>query len=273
MADWQQRDLTVEEAARFLGVSGSTVRARLRSGELRSVKTQEGRVTVRFSPLEDWLRLPDAAGLLGVATSTARAACARGELVGRRKGGRWQVKLVSVLEDPRVDRGAVELFGGSPTPMPPPEPERPRPARLSRTVYVRLSPEDAETLERLQLRVGGGYGSLSAVVAAALKVLDEHDAGDVATGDELAELRAELLARSEALERARLAHRNLSERARARLVDELYCPVCERLVGIEQLEVIVLDDGSAELVHRGHPHRHGSRLRPGTVAGRRGPVG
>jgi excisionase family DNA binding protein len=272
MAEWQQRDLTIDETARFLGVAVSTVRGRLRSGELRSVKTADRRVHVRLSPLEDWLRLPDAASLLGVATSTARAACVRGDLVGRRRGKRWEVKLVSVLEDPRVDPGAAELFGGSPTPLPPPEPARPRPSKLTRAVYVRLSPEEAETLDRLQLAAGGGYGSMGAVVAAALRVLDDQDAGDVATGDELAGLRAELHARGEALERVRAAHRNVSERARERLVDEIYCPVCEHLVAIEEVDVVAGTDGGAELVHKGHPHRQGSRLRRSTVAARRRPL-
>lgn len=267
---WQIRDLTVDETAAFLGVSGSTVRSRLRTKELRSVKDERGGRLVRFAPLEDTLRLPDAAGILGVATSTARAACARGELAGRRVDGRWRVRLVSVLEDPRADPAVVELFGGSPTPRPPVEPPRRPASSVYRSVQVRLPVEEAERLERLQARHGGGHGSLTLVVCEGLRALDE--AADAPSEGDLAELRSELEVRGEQLERARTAHRGLHERTQGRLVDEVYCPVCEELVAIEEFRVVEVEDGSTELVHAGHPHRRRSRLRPGSVAARRKPV-
>lgn len=233
------------------------------------MKTPEGRY-VRFAPLEDTLRLPDAASVLGVATSTVRAACARGELAGRKVAGRWRVRLVSVLEDPRAAPEVVAAFGGSPTPRPPVEPER-RPApSVHRVVYLRLPLEDAERLERLRDRLGAGKGSLTFVVCEGLRMLD--DAPDAPSSDELAELRAELLSRAEQLDRSRAAHRSLHERTEGRTVDELYCPVCERLAAVEEFEVVPAEDGSGELVHAGHRHRRASRVRAGTVAARRHPV-
>lgn len=266
----QVRDMSIDETAAFLGVTPATVRSRLRSKELRSVQSAQGPQLVRFAPLEDTIRLPDAAGILGIATSTVRAACARGELAGQRVNGRWRVRLVSVLEDPRADPAVVELFGGSPTPRPPVEPPRRPPATAYRQVQLRLPLEDAERLERLQAARGGGHGSLTLVILDALRALDESP--DAPSSGELAELRSELAARGEQLERARAAHRGLHERAQGRLVDELYCPVCERLVAVEEFEPVGVA-GDVELVHQGHPHRHRSRLRPGTVAARRQRLG
>lgn len=264
MAEFAARDVSIEEAAGFLGVSGSTIRDRLRSGELRRARDVAGGVHVRFVPLEDWLRLPDAAWLLGVSTSTLRAACTRGEIICRRVEGRWQVKLISVLEDRRCDPRAVALFsGGPPPPREEPAPARREPPVLRRRVHLALPAEDAERLERLRER----HGSVTLVVCEGLRVLDEQPHSP--TPDELAELHAGHAATRERLERVEAEHRQLVERSRDRLFDEVYCPACERLVASEELEQVVLADGTVELVHEPHKHRQASRYRSGTVAGRR----
>lgn len=264
MAEFAARDVSIDEAAGFLGVSGSTIRARLRSGELRRARDVAGGVHVRFVPLEDWLRLPDAAGLLGVSTSTLRAACAHGEIVCRRVEGRWQVRLISVLEDARCDPRAVALFSGAPPPpREEPAPARREPPALRRRVHLALPVEDAERLERLR----DEHGSVTLVVCEGLRVLEEQPASP----GEVEELYAEHRATRERLARVEGEHQALVERSRDRLVDEVYCPSCERLVPIEEFGDVVLEDDTVELVHEPHRHRQANRLRGGTVAARRRP--
>lgn len=264
MPQFQTVDLTVEQAADLLGVSVGTVRRRLAARELRSVRTHDdGRTLVRVAPYEDWVPVDAAAGLLGQATSTVRAAAQRGELAGRRdEDGRWRVKLLSVLEDPRCDPRALALFtGGEPGP-PAERPERIRPAaRVTKDVFFRIDVDELELLERAKQR----HGTYAAAIVHALRAAGQDD---TLTGDELAELRLAVETNRSALERARAAHRNLSERAKGRLVDELYCPACERVVAIEEFDVLEID-GTGELFHRPHGHRHGSKLRGSTVAARR----
>jgi excisionase family DNA binding protein len=263
MAGYRRVDLSVDEAAQLLRVQPETVRRRLRSKELRA--GPDG--GVRLAPGDDWLRVEDAAALLGVAPATVRSNVKRGRLTGKRvEGGRWRVRLASVLEDPRCDVDARQLFGGdverdgseevAPS-------SRSRRARPSRDVFLRLYDDESELLERAVDR----HGSLRVAVVEGLRAIDD----DTASID-VAELRASHDLAHEQLERVRTAHRNLSAHAQRRLVDEVYCHHCERLVPVEELGQHQLEDGRVELYHRKHGHRAGSKLRPSTVIARRAPI-
>lgn len=259
-------EIPIDEAARLLGVQAQTIRRRLRSGELRRADTiGAGDALVRLGP-GDVIRAEDAAALLGVATPTVRAAIERGRLAGRRDdAGRWRVELRSVLDDRRCDPAALALFTTGEPLLEREEtgpPER-APQRLRRDVFARLDEDEAALLERARDR----HGTIRAALVAGLLAIDDDDfelAG--------AELRAELELALEQLARARAAHRNLSERARLALVDEVYCPQCEALVPLAELGYHRLADGTVELYHRPHGHREASRLRPGTVLARRAPL-
>jgi excisionase family DNA binding protein len=236
--------LTVDEAAQLLHVQPETIRRRIRTKELRG--GPDG--GVRLVPLDDWLRVEDAAALLSVAPATVRANIKRGRLVGRREGhGRWRVRLASVLEDRRVDARAAGLFGAEPAGDvdDAPRPSRRR-GRASREVFVRLYDEEPELLERCVDR----HGSIRVAVVEGLRAIDD-DQIDV----DVAELRAAHDLRGEQLERVRTAHRNLSAHAASRLVDEVYCPRCEAMIPIGELEEHQLEDGTTALHCGRHRYR------------------
>lgn len=264
MAQYEERLLSIEQTASFLGVSPATVRRRLVAGELTMVRSHAGERMVRLRPYDDWLRVEDAAGLLELSTAAVRARIQRGELAGKRVGGRWRVLLAAVLDDGRVNRQALALFGGQQTPQEEPaEPVRRPAARMRKDVFVRLDEEECALLEQARAR----HGSNTAAIAAGLRA-DAEQPVDV---DQAAELRVELETTRGALHRTRAEHDDLRARARAGLVDELYCPACERLIPVEEFRVIEIEDRE-ELHHGAHRPRQDSKLRRGTAAGRRARV-
>lgn len=257
-------DLSIEEAAELFHVTAATIRRRVRDGELRTVEqVGPGPARARLSPAETWVRVEDASALLGVAPATVRSNVTRGRLAGRReKGGRWRIQLRSVLEDPRCEPGVLELFGGAA----PAKSEssttqiHTRPHSLHKTVFVRLSPEEAEVLERGRDR----HGTQRAAVVAGLHAIDVDEL-DVDAG----ELRAERDLFEEQVQRLRTAHRGLRDRAEGHLVDELYCHVCERWVAVDDCAAVELEDGRLEIFHEKHGHRSGARFRMNTGLARR----
>lgn len=255
-------ELSVEDAAVLLHVQPATVRRRIARKELRTARRVGGGEMVRFAPADDWIRVEDASAILGVAPATVRANVRDGRLTGRReKSGRWRVSLRSVLEDRRCDRDALALFGGDPVEEPPAARPPRLPHQLHRAVYVRLRDEEVEVLERGRDR----HGSIQAAVVAGLRAIDDDQAGDV----DVAALRVDRDTYEQQLGRVRAAHRNLSARARERMVDELWCPVCEAFVPIEETGQAELEDGTVEVFHEKHGHRSGSRFRSNTVIARR----
>ena len=263
MARYSRADLTVNEAAQLLRVQPETIRRRLRSKELR-----QGPAGVRLSPQDDWLRVEDASALLGVAPATVRSSIKRGRLVGRREDhGRWRVQLSSVLEDRRVDADARAAFGDverDTSEEPAPLRGATRRGRSSRDVFVRLYDDEPELLERAAAK----HGTNRAAVVEGLRAIDD----DAASSVDVAELRAAHELQGQQLERVRTAHRNLSAHARRRLVDEVHCHHCEKLVPIGELGEHPLADGSVELFHKKHGHRQTTKLRAGTVIARRAPI-
>lgn len=261
MAALQAIEVGVDEAARILHVQPSTVRRRLRAGELKRGK---GAGSVLLAP-ESWIRVEDAAAILGVTTSTVRAMIVRGQLAGtRERSGRWRVRLESVLVEPRADGDVVARFGGEPTVEPDPGPAVAGVHRMRRPVYVQLDADEVELLERGRDR----HGSQRAAVVAGLRAID----ADAATPGEAAELRVERDLYRDSAEQARERAAVLAELARRGLVDELYCPTCERLVPIEEAGYVREQDGTVVLFHEPHGLREGGRLRSSSVMGRRRPL-
>lgn len=258
---YQVRDLTVEQTASFLGVSPATVGRRAKAGELRLVRSSSGGRLIRFAPYDDWLRADDAAGLLGVSSATVRLRVQRGQLAGQRVEGRWRVLLASVLDQPRVNPETLALFTGEQPPEAVPEPDRRPPGRFTKGMHVRLDEDTITLLEAARAR----HGTYAAAVDAALR----READEPVDVDEIAGIRVDLETTRGALERSRAQERDLRDRYRARPVDELYCPACERLVPIEEVTVVEVGDGLQELHHGAHEPRQASKLRRGTVAARR----
>ena len=221
------------------------MRRRLRSRELHAAETiGAGDALVRLRA-DDWLRAEDAAAMLSVSTSTVRAGIHRGALNGKRrdKGGRWLVELRSVLEDPRCDPAAVALFTtGAEVEEVRPDPPAPAEHRLSRPVFIRVYEDELELLDRGRDR----HGSHRAAVVAGLRAIDHDEDRDPAEVAVERELFLERATRAEA------EHAALEQRTSGRLVDEVYCPGCERLVPIDELE---LNDAGSEYVELMHPHR------------------
>lgn len=242
----------------------ATVQRRLRGGELERAEGVGGRpVLVLLDPAGMWLRVEDAAALLSVTPATVRSNIVRGRLDGRREEhGRWRVLLRSVLEDRRCDPQAVALFTGEAVP-PSPAPAA-RSSRLHRSVFVRLSPEEEELLERCRDR----HGTIRAAIVVGLRAVDS----DELDGDDLAELRQEHAFYRERAEQLQAAHDGLRARAEGRLVDELYCQVCEQWVPVEQCAAVELEDGHLEVFHEMHGHRSGARFRSNTGLARRRPI-
>jgi hypothetical protein len=255
-------EVGVDEAARILHVQPSTVRRRLRVGELRRGRRGAGD-QVELSP-DTWVRVEDAAAILSVTPATVRAAIGRGELAGTRAGsGRWQVRLESVLADRRANRDVVARFGGEPTVEPDPGPAPPAGSRhrLRRGVYLQLDTDEVELLEIGRDR----YGSFRAAIVAGLRAVDAEGASP----SEAAELRVERdLYRDQAAE-ARERATLLAELARRGLVDELYCPTCEQLVPISEAGHEPQPDGTVVLYHEPHGLRAGGKLRSTSVMARR----
>lgn len=256
--------LSVEETAALLHVRSSTVRSRLRAGELRRVPG-EGPVRVLLEP-GDYIRSEDAAAILGISPTTVRSAIGRGELAGRRtRKGRWQVRLESVLADPRAADTAASF---SEAPRLPDEQtalieETPRrPGRHD--LFVRLDEHELDLLELAQAR----YGTKRAAVATALACLVEHDAEP----GEVAELRVE---RDVYRDRVAELERDLQLLAgisRRQVVDELYCPTCEAMVPIDGWGYARDEQtGTIEIYHRKHGHHRRTRLRNGSVMATRQP--
>lgn len=263
MAKLRRVQLTDQETAQLLRLTPATIRRRRAAGELVTVHRVGGAgELVQLSPLDDWIRVEDAGALLGVSPTTVRGSIRTGRLVGRRGDhGRWRVQLASVLMDPRCDPDAYGLFTGEAPPEPPaPAPRRPQ--RLRRALYVHLDEEEAELLERGRDR----HGNYREAVVAGLRAIDVDDAP---RPDELAELRAETEVRGQEVERVRALNEALRDRAATHHVDELYCPVCNRLVPIGEVDRLTLEDGTVELFHQEHGHRQGNRLRSSTVLARR----
>jgi hypothetical protein len=266
MAELRTVELSVEDAARLLHVQPQTIRRRVRAGELQTAETiGPAPASVRLVPGEDWIRVEDASALLRVAPATIRSNITRGRLTGRReKNGRWRVLLRAVLEDPRCDPTAIEAFGGEAAGQDDKTPghnaQVGRTHSLHRSVFVRLDPEESELLERCRDR----HGTIRAAVVFGLEAIDRDDL-DV----DVAEVHSERELYREQLERVRGAHRGLQERAEGRLVDELYCPVCETFVPIEETDRLEVADGTEEIYHRKHGHRSGSKIRSNTVIARR----
>jgi hypothetical protein len=221
------------------------------------------RDVVVLDPGETWLRVEDTAALLSVTPATVRAAISRGELAGRReRGGRWRVRLESVLGHPRCNPGAVARFGGKALPIEERASDIPV-GRLSRDVFARLDAAEAELLERARAR----HGTIRAAIVAGLRALDEDDTQP----GEVAELRvAHDLYRDEA-EQARNRAAVFADLFRRRAVDVLYCPVCEKLVPLDQAGYEVEPDGTVAIYHEPHGYRAGSRVRASTVMARRLP--
>lgn len=249
----------------ILRVQPQTVQRRLRAGELH--RPEKASRLVRLDPAQDWLRVEDAASMLGVTPATVRAAIGRGELAGRReRGGRWRVRLESILANRRVDAEIVARFGGeAPAPAFVDESSAPRPQRLRRIVHVQIDEEDIELLERGRDR----HGTIRAAVVHGLRVIDEDT---LAAPGELAELRAERDLHRETAERAQARAALLTELARKRLVDELYCQHCEKLVPIEEAGFEQQEDGTVLLYHQEHGLRRGGRIRSSTVMASRRPA-
>jgi hypothetical protein len=252
-------EVTVEEAASLVHVQPATIRRRLRAGELRVGRRGDG---VVLDPAETWLRVEDAGTMLGVTSATVRAAIGRGELAGRReRGGRWRVRLESVLADRRCDPDVVARFGGEP-PAPAPRGDREvPPARLRRDLFLRLDAEDVELLERARDR----HGTYREAVSFALRVADE----EATSPAEVAELRADRDLFRDETAAARERARELAALARTRVVDELYCPACEGMVPIEEAEYAEVDDGRVAIYHGQHGYRRGGRLRASSVMAHR----
>ncbi len=243
----------------LLRVQPQTIRRRLRAGTLEA-KRGDGVDVVVLDPHVTFFYVEDVGAALGVTAGTVRQMLGRGDLAGvRQHGGRWRVRLQSVLEHSRCDPELVVRFGGE---APAPEPARleERPARLVRPVYARLDVETAELLDRAVDR----HGTQAAALAAALRALDD----DVAPG-ELAELRVELelLREQEATARDRAAA--IVELARRHHVDELYCPRCERLVPIDEADYVIDDEGHVAMFHAEHGYHAGGRIRASTIMARR----
>lgn len=260
-------ELSVDDTARLFHVGAPTVRRRLAGGEWQSTRpVGAGAPLVRLRPADDWIRVEDASALLGVSPATIRANVKRGRLAGRRHDhGRWRVLLRSVLEDPRCDPAAVALFGGE-------APEKSqsstteisrRPHSLHRSVFVRLTEEEAEMLERCRDR----HGTIRGAVVFGLHAIDRDDV-DL----DAAELRTERDVLAEETGRLRAAHAGLSARARDRMVDELYCQVCEAYVPIGECGTEQLDDGHLVFFHEKHGHRSGGRFRMDTGLAKRAPI-
>jgi hypothetical protein len=264
MAAFRAIEVGVDEAARLLHVQPSTVRRRLRSGELRKGSTPS---TVELSP-ESWIRVEDTAALLSVTPATVRAAIGRGELAGtRERSGRWRVRLESVLADRRADRDVVARFGGEPTVDDDPGLAGAPPAtrhRMRRPVYLQL---DADEVDLLELGKDQ-FGSFRAAIVAGLRAVE----ADGASTADVAELRVERdLYRDQALE-ARERAAVLTELARRGLVDELYCPTCDELVPIGEAGYQADADGTVVIFHEPHGLRAGGRMRSSSVLGRRRPL-
>jgi len=257
----QSVDLSIEDAAELFHVTPATIRRRVRDGGLRTVEqVGPGPARVRLSPLETWIRVEDASALLGVSPATIRSNITRGRLAGRReKGGRWRVQLRSVLEDQRCDPAALELFGAAAV-EPPPATSPARPHSLHKTVFVRLTPEEAEVLERGRDR----HGTQRAAVVAGLHAIDSDEL-DVDAG----ELRSDRDLYEEQLRRLRVAHQGLRARAEGHMVDELYCHVCEAWVSVDDCAAVELEDGRLEVFHEKHGHRSGAKFRSNTGLARR----
>jgi hypothetical protein len=265
MAGLARLDVSVEEAASLLHVQPSTVRRRLRAGELLG-RRDRGSQTVELDPATTWIRVEDAAAILGVTPATVRALIVRGALAGRReREGRWRVRLASVLEDRRAHPDTVNRFGGEPAERPaaPVGPRLAGPGRLRRDVFIRLSAEDAELLERGRDR----HGTITAAVAAGLRAIDTDD---TYSPGEVAELRVDRDLHRDRADAVTRRVRVLHELVMRGVVEELYCPTCDKLVPVTEAEVAEVDGGDqVELYHAPHGHRRAGALRASSVVGRR----
>lgn len=257
-------ELSVEETAALLHVRPSTVRSRLRAGELRRA-AGAGAVRVVLEP-GDYIRSEDAAAILGLSPTTVRAAIDRGELAGRRsRRGRWTVRLESVLADQRASEESRRLLELGPAPAVDDD-EPPAERRAGRhNVFVQLDDRELDTLELAAAR----HGSKRAAVAVALSALVEQDA----TPGDVAELRVERDTYRDRCEQLERDLQLLAGVARRQVVDELYCPQCETFVPLDQWGYARDADGRIEVYHRKHGHRGHSRMRTGSVMARRTAAG
>jgi hypothetical protein len=259
MPEIRSIEIPVAEVAALLHVQPQTVQRRLRAGELDRATTVDGRTMVRLVPGEDWLRVEDASALLRVSPATIRSNVSRGRLSGQRgRNERWRVLLRSVLEDPRCDPAAVEVFGGEPAPVPSEfETNSRRPHSLHRQLNVRLTEEEAELLERCRER----HGTIRQAVVRGLEASDREEPTD----GEHAELVAERDLYQEQTERLRSAHRGLATRVH----DELYCQECDQWVPEAEWDEKETAGGHVEVFHKKHGHRSGTRFRSTTGLARR----
>jgi hypothetical protein len=220
--------LTVEQAARLYSISPTKVRRMLRRGELEAEESGGPEPFVVIHAGSDELTAAQAGRLLGLATPSVRAALRAGRLQGRKDGDRYLLRLDSLLASSRCPAEVAQLFDGFAPALPEPA-ARPRvPAgRAHVSVYVRLTPEEAESLADGVSR----YGSQRAAVGAALTQLG----ASIPYEAELRRLGGELEDRDERLERARGEARKAKELAE-RLPSELYCQGCRAFVPLEQLE-------------------------------------
>lgn len=255
MPQYKTRDLTIEQAAAFLGVTPATVRRRMRARELRSVKTVGGAAElVRMAPYDDWLRVEDASQLLHLSTAAIRSRVQRAVLSGRREDKRWRVLLASILDQPEVDLAALELFGGNASDRPEPEQPPPRPpARLRRDMHFLFDEEEIAILEEARQR----HGTYLAAIVAGLRA----DSANPIDLDDVAELRVNLDATRQSLERERRERQALKERAVILQGDVVACHDCDRFVPVEELRWVQVEDGSSVLHHGEHKLRQPNRLR------------
>jgi hypothetical protein len=258
-------EISVDEAARLLRVQPQTVQRRRRRGELGK-GGREGMVVL--SPSSTWLRSEDAGAMLGLTAASVRGAAARGELAGKRdREGRWWIRLESVLTDNRCDPATVAVFTGERASGEAEVADR-RPVvvdHLFRQVNVRLDRDESELLDELAAE----HGSQRAAFGAALRAL----AAEGASPADVAELRVERDLYRDQAEEAQETARLLAELSRERLVDELYCPACDRLVPIEEADRQVDEHGTVVLYHRPHGRRDGGVLRSSSVMARRRAAG
>jgi hypothetical protein len=253
-------DVDVDEAAVLLSVRPSTVRGRLRSGELQGTE-KGGRQLVHLDPQTTWVRVGDASAMLGISTTTVSHYVREDELVGKRlRSGRWVVKLGSVLLHPKASPEVVARFTGEELEKPLEVPPRPKP-KYTRDLMVRVDAELDELLERGR-EMFGTYTSLveAGVRAVVIDGMSPAELEGVHTEREIFRERSE---------QAEAKLREAGELLEARAVDVLYCPRCEKLVAIDQWGYEELEDGSVAIFHAEHGYSEGGRVRSGTVMARR----
>jgi hypothetical protein len=219
-------------ACRLYGCSPAELRRRVRRGELDGTRDEQARDVVVFVDLDgDELPAQAAGRLLGIATPSVRAAIRAGRLEGRRDVAGWRVPLRALLADPRfptelrreLEPEGFTAIGGQEQPPG----ELAVPSRLTRPVFVRLTPEEAEAFEQLWQ----GHGHQSRAVGRALLA----EAKRATVRDEREELQSSLDRTRQALKAAR----SETEKARREASDfpsELYCNGCGGFVPLGELE-------------------------------------